>query len=163
MAMQRIASWTVAFAVAATTWAVAVLSAAWLVTHRPAGDFGWAVGAFTYAAGSVVCHQRPERSFEVGGQPFPVCARCTGIYAGAALTAVVLFTHSTARARAATATAPLGTRAARIASVVAIVPTLATVGYEWTTGDTSSNIVRAVAGLPLGALVSWMITRTTSL
>lgn len=29
------------------------------------------------------CHQMPERSFQVGGYAFAVCARCFGIYAGA--------------------------------------------------------------------------------
>ncbi|MER3429355.1 MAG: hypothetical protein C4334_14940 [Pyrinomonas sp.] len=32
---------------------------------------------------SVVCHQRPERSFYLWGYPLAVCARCTGIYLGA--------------------------------------------------------------------------------
>jgi|SRR5687768_2914653 len=41
--------------------------------------------AFVYAAGSVICHQLPERSFFLDGRQLPVCARCTGLYlAGAA-------------------------------------------------------------------------------
>src|SRR5688500_4076216 len=36
--------------------------------------------AFVYAAGSVVCHQLPERSFLLDGRQLPVCARCTGLY-----------------------------------------------------------------------------------
>lgn len=28
------------------------------------------------------CHRRPERSFFYKGRQFPVCARCTGIFAG---------------------------------------------------------------------------------
>ncbi|MBP5604113.1 MAG: DUF2085 domain-containing protein [Ruminiclostridium sp.] len=28
------------------------------------------------------CHQRPERSFFIGGYQFPVCARCTGVLVG---------------------------------------------------------------------------------
>lgn len=27
------------------------------------------------------CHQRPERSFFIKGYQFPVCARCTGVFA----------------------------------------------------------------------------------
>jgi len=34
-----------------------------------------------YAAGGVVCHQLPDRSFLLWGHQLPVCARCTGIYA----------------------------------------------------------------------------------
>lgn len=28
------------------------------------------------------CHQLPERSFFIHGRQFPVCARCTGVFAG---------------------------------------------------------------------------------
>ncbi|MDQ1087090.1 DUF2085 domain-containing protein [Siphonobacter sp. SORGH_AS_1065] len=28
------------------------------------------------------CHRRPDRSFFWQGKPFPVCARCTGLYLG---------------------------------------------------------------------------------
>lgn len=28
------------------------------------------------------CHQLPERSFFIRGRQFPVCARCTGVFAG---------------------------------------------------------------------------------
>lgn len=38
-----------------------------------------------YLAGSVVCHQLPERSFVTAGVQWPVCARCAGIYLGGAL------------------------------------------------------------------------------
>lgn len=38
------------------------------------------------AAGYAVCHQWPEHSFAAAGQTFPLCARCTGTYAGALLT-----------------------------------------------------------------------------
>ena len=30
----------------------------------------------------VFCHRMPERSFFYKGKQFPVCARCTGFYAG---------------------------------------------------------------------------------
>jgi uncharacterized membrane protein len=34
---------------------------------------------------SLVCHQHPERSFWLFGAPVAVCARCLGIYLGAAI------------------------------------------------------------------------------
>lgn len=34
---------------------------------------------------ALVCHQRPDRSFSLFGFPVAVCARCLGIYLGAAL------------------------------------------------------------------------------
>lgn len=37
--------------------------------------------AITFLLGGV-CHQLPEHSFWVGGQPLPLCARCTGTFLG---------------------------------------------------------------------------------
>jgi uncharacterized membrane protein len=37
-----------------------------------------------YAAGRLVCHQRPERSFASCGHQWPVCGRCAGLYISAA-------------------------------------------------------------------------------
>jgi uncharacterized membrane protein len=39
---------------------------------------------FIYQGFSTACHQIPERSFNVEGFPLAVCARCFGLYAGAA-------------------------------------------------------------------------------
>lgn len=41
------------------------------------------------AAFHAVCHQLPERSFSLGGVPIAVCHRCTGIYAGLFLGALL--------------------------------------------------------------------------
>ncbi len=46
-------------------------------------------GSLVYAAASRVCHQRPARSYASGGVGWPVCTRCTGIYAGAAVGALL--------------------------------------------------------------------------
>jgi uncharacterized membrane protein len=35
--------------------------------------------------GLAICHQIPERSFEIAGRPLPLCARCTGTFLGALL------------------------------------------------------------------------------
>lgn len=42
-------------------------------------------GAFVHQMFSPFCHQIIDRSFQIGGFPFAVCARCTGAYAGFAL------------------------------------------------------------------------------
>lgn len=47
------------------------------------------LAATLYQAFSYACHQAPDRSFFIAGQPLAVCARCTGLYAGFALAAVV--------------------------------------------------------------------------
>jgi uncharacterized membrane protein len=39
-----------------------------------------------------LCHRKPERSFFYKGKQFPVCARCTGFYAG--YIALPIFTFS---------------------------------------------------------------------
>jgi uncharacterized membrane protein len=41
-------------------------------------------------AGYAVCHRISERSFTVAGRQFPLCARCTGMFLGVALTFIVL-------------------------------------------------------------------------
>jgi len=45
--------------------------------------------AAIYKAFSFVCHQIPERSFHLAGYRFAVCSRCTGLYAGFAVAALV--------------------------------------------------------------------------
>jgi len=42
--------------------------------------------ASVYRSFSFVCHQIPERSFHLAGNNFAVCSRCTGLYAGFAIT-----------------------------------------------------------------------------
>jgi len=42
-----------------------------------------------YKSFSFVCHQIPERSFRIAGYKFAVCSRCTGIYSGFAVAALM--------------------------------------------------------------------------
>ena len=39
-----------------------------------------------YGAFGLLCHQLPDRSYFIAGHKFGVCSRCTGVYAGFALT-----------------------------------------------------------------------------
>ena len=41
-------------------------------------------------AGYAICHRITDRSFTIAGRQLPLCARCTGMYLGVALTFVVL-------------------------------------------------------------------------
>src|SRR5687768_14239891 len=53
--------------------------------------------ALMYAGGSVICHQRPERSFHLAGAQLPVCARCMGLYVGGAVGALLWVTAAGVR------------------------------------------------------------------
>ncbi|HRC84357.1 MAG TPA: DUF2085 domain-containing protein [Thermoanaerobaculia bacterium] len=57
-------------------WVAAVVAAPFARAH------GWGWGEWTYLAFHPVCHQMPERSFSLLGEPFAVCHRCFGLYSG---------------------------------------------------------------------------------
>ena len=88
-----------AFLAGSTIWAAAIPLAAFAASRpsAPAAVYGFALTV--YAVGRIVCHQLPARSFHVWGMSLPVCARCTGIYLGAALVAVAASFRATAVAR----------------------------------------------------------------
>ena len=140
-------------AAGAIIWALALpaatLTASKIEPHvSPRQTFAVAV----YTLGAIVCHQRPERTFRIGSVPLPVCARCTGIYFGAAVAGLVGF----ALTRASTSQHP---RTARIVLAVAAAPALATLLFEWWSGQAPSNEVRALTGVMLGAGAAWVVMR----
>src|SRR6266850_1689646 len=45
--------------------------------------------ATIYKAFGFLCHQIPERSFHLAGHQFGVCSRCTGLYIGFAIAALI--------------------------------------------------------------------------
>src|SRR5690606_5582000 len=51
------------------------------------------------AIGRVICHQRADRSFAACGQPWAVCGRCAGLYAGVPLALAGLVLPAVRRAR----------------------------------------------------------------
>jgi uncharacterized membrane protein len=130
---------------ASVGWAIALPAATFVVAHPLPALYALAFGV--YAVGSFVCHQLPQRSFNLWMVQMPVCARCTGIYVGAAVAAMVR------RDRA--------TRRVRLLLALAAVPTLVSLVDEWTTGETPANWIRAVAALPLGAAVATLVVGRT--
>ena len=120
----------------------------WLATTADASAWTAAVVAAVYGVGSLVCHQLPARSFHLWTTQMPVCARCTGIYAGAVAAAV-----------SAAAVRPRGvsTPFARLSLAAAAAPSLATLVYEWAAGVAPGNPIRFAAGVPLGASVAWLL------
>src|SRR6185295_6345786 len=51
-----------------------------------AADGHPALAEVIYRAFGVFCHQRPDRSYFIEGHKLAVCSRCTGLYAGFAIT-----------------------------------------------------------------------------
>lgn len=125
---------TAAYAAAPSSWPAQLLAAA------------------VYGFGSVICHQRADRSFHLFAEPLAVCARCTGLYAGAALTALWFLVGARHGVRASDLT-PL----ARRVLAVAALPMAASLVYEWGTGDVPTNLARAATGIILGAAVAYVI------
>jgi uncharacterized membrane protein len=127
----------VGFLLVAAGWVALLLAAP--VTTAP-------LSGLTYLFGALICHQRPERSFHVAASQLPVCARCLGLYVGAAAGALMFF---------ATASRMWCTRSRlRTLVLAAALPTAVTWTIEvlglWSPG----NIVRFAGALPLGAAVA---------
>jgi uncharacterized membrane protein len=82
-------------AIAATLSAL-VLAGALAIPVLPCVDSESArplqIGRFAaYGLGSLVCHQKPERSLRSCGRQWPVCGRCAGLYLGAAVGVIAGF------------------------------------------------------------------------
>jgi uncharacterized membrane protein len=134
-----------ALVIAALSWVAAITLAPLAISSSRTGlSLGAAV---VYAAGARVCHQRPDRCFRIGGVPMPVCARCTGLYSGAAAAAPLGFLLASGLS---------SRRARRIAAVTAL-PTLLTWGIEMAGLAHPSNTVRAIAAVPLGFAAAWLV------
>jgi hypothetical protein len=146
-------------AAAAVLWAVALPLAASTAARGPADTLAPFTQAM-YAAGRIICHQRPERSFHLGPTALPVCARCLGLYAGAAVVALLMLGADATRR--AGGTARLAPASARRLVAAAAVPSALTLISEWTTGGWPGNAVRATSGLVLGATVAWILLRVVS-
>jgi hypothetical protein len=151
-----------AFIAASAAWAAALPISVYAATHLPPSLVLAAIVGMVYAVGSVVCHQLPARSFHLWGAQMPVCARCAGIYAGAAVAPIVPYVASAFRRtlpalRRMVRPKPDTTYDARLALLVGALPTIATLAYEWTTGVMPSNSIRAIAGFPLGAAVAAIV------
>jgi Predicted membrane protein (DUF2085) len=135
---------------------VALLAAAWLLLIVAAPVLWIPVAGVMYAAGSFICHQLPERSFHFQGAQLPVCARCLGLYCGGAFGSV-LGANAVVRRRISRGQ-PFLARALRWRwTLAAAIPTLATLLLEWGFGLPISNTARAVAALPFGVAVAFVV------
>jgi uncharacterized membrane protein len=128
-------------------WLLAAAAVAWLAALLVAPFLPAPAGAAIYALGSFICHQRPDRSFELAGFQLPVCGRCLGIYGGAAVGALI---------------APrLGrVRWPRAAVIIAGVPAVLSLLVEWTGLGQPTNALRAVTGFIAGGVIAAVVLAT---
>lgn len=142
-----------AFTAVTLAWLLLIVLAP-LSVRETGGRTAAAAAAGTYLLGSVVCHQRPDRSFHPGGVQMPVCTRCTGLYAGAGAGVLVAGARRRRRRR------PAGPRRApawlRWAVAGAAAPTALTFAAEAAGWMPPIGELRAAAGVPLGAAVTWV-------
>jgi uncharacterized membrane protein len=129
----------------------------WFALVVLAPELPAALGAAVYAIGALVCHQRPERSFHWSGAQLAVCARCTGIYLGACVTAVLVFLPPRRYA-----VLVRDVRRLRAWTVAAAAPTAVTVAAEWAGWWQPSAFVRAATGVMLGALAGLVVAAALS-
>ena len=125
--------------------AAAIVAVLWVMLIVAAPALSAPVGGVLYAAGSVICHQLPDRSFHVNGIQLPVCARCFGLYTGGALGAMIVATTRRLRASSRQPRSKIW-----FATALAAIPTAVTFVAEWGLHWPVSNTSRAIAGLPLG-------------
>ena len=133
----------------AVSWTVLIVAA-------PSGLAGDTPGvsraaAFVYQSAGLICHQRAERSFNLAGVQLPVCARCTGLYVSGAVGALVAWFA---------ARRPRATRRTRALLLWAALPTALTVALEFVGLLPTSNMLRAVSALPLGASAGWIFVQS---
>jgi uncharacterized membrane protein len=121
---------------------VVILALGWVAAIVATPMLPAAPAALLYLVGSRICHQIAERSFHLADAQLPVCARCLGLYAGFAVG--VLF-------------APSSVRRVRTILAIGALPTLVTLLAEWSGLWQTSNVVRAVAGAPLGLAVAFVV------
>jgi uncharacterized membrane protein len=79
---------------ATVTWVITATIAVALVAMIVGAPLLQSTGHVPFASAiykvfSFVCHQIPDRSFHLAGHQFGVCSRCTGLYAGFAVAALV--------------------------------------------------------------------------
>jgi uncharacterized membrane protein len=148
-----------AFVAASLAWAALLVLVPFLASRSHASTLGTAVVLGVYGIGSLICHQLPMRSYRLWSAQMPVCARCAGIYFGAAISAIVFPAAQPFRAARAGVGRPttLLDGSPRVSLALAALPSAITLVYEWTTGDTPSNAVRFAAGVPIGAVVAWLV------
>lgn len=134
----------------AVAWAALILAAPWLGSGAGGAHGAAWLSAAVYALGSLVCHQRPERSFHLAGAQLPVCARCTGLYVSGALGVVFAWWRRR----------PAGAArwsSWRVPLLISAAPTVVTLAVEWWWPSATSKTVRAIAAVPAGVVAGLLL------
>ena len=134
---------------------LALTAVTWLALLILAPVLPVPIAATLYALGSRICHQRPERSFHLFAAQLPVCARCAGIYAGAAAGSLLLLLSARVRDQ-------LLRYSRRTVLLAGALPTLITITSEWSGAWAGGNDARAAAGVPLGLAVAFVVARAAA-
>lgn len=139
-----------ALAILALGWTLVVVAAPLLRARGSTPARGWipVLPAVAYQAGSLVCHQRPERSFHVAGEPLVVCARCFGLYVAGAAGLLLAWGL---RSR-------WPSRWVRLALAVGVLPIAITVALESVGAIDTSNVLRMATGVPPGLIGGLVVT-----
>lgn len=143
--------------VAAAGWACWLAAAPAVAAAGASRPAAW-TAALTYRAGAFVCHQQDSRSLHVSGVRMPVCARCFGLYAGAAVGALLAAAWLFALRPAGRRPPRLPLTKCRYVAVACAVPTLAAWAGEHLGGLAVPGAARAALALPLGAAVAAIVT-----
>jgi predicted membrane protein DUF2085 len=149
-------------AVASIVWPLMMAAAVW----DRAANGGSVWSSVLYAAASRICHQRPERSFHTAGVKWPVCGRCSGLYLAAPIGAVAAVMAS--RRRRKDVAGRLTHRVNRLPRSVVLLlaiasaPTALTLAGEWSGLIPVTTLARALAAVPLGAAIAFVIVRVAS-
>lgn len=143
------------FTVATVIWMLTLVMVPFLLAHETGGRPATVASAGTYLVGSLICHQRPDRSFRLWGVQMPVCARCAGLYFGGAVGVLVAGARHT-KSRGVGRAPRMASPVLRVLVLAAAVPT----GITWL-GEAVGWLqvaegVRAVAAVPLGVAVTWV-------
>jgi uncharacterized membrane protein len=137
-------------------WAAAIGAAPAIAqASRP----GAVLASLAYIAGSILCHQRPERSFHLAAAQLPVCARCTGLYVGGALGALAWLIWRRFQPEAA---ATIDPKRATVTLLIATAPTALTVMTAAAGIWDPSNGGRAALALPLGLAAGAVLAAVAS-
>jgi uncharacterized membrane protein len=136
---------------------LALAAVLWVAALVTAPTIDARIGAAMYAAGSIICHQRSERSFHLEGAQLPVCARCLGLYGGGALGVLAWMSYAGLGRSAAVRARVFADRYAVTTLSLTALPTVLTVitaSAGWWDPD---NARRAAMALPLGASIAAVV------